>query len=407
MKGLRPLASGAKMEAVAQRRIVYFVGAGLSKALEKPGSRIPLMNDFVQVMAERADTDDAILTTLAEMENAKVFEFDCDDCSALAQKVVGKNADRRAETKRAFKKAFMGRRPESIERLLAKALTKKMAKDGPSATALVIRFNYAINRFFSTVGWNFDSALLEKFLRHQFGLYAPQSSCHTFVSFNYDLILDHTTQATAKDIWNPFTGYGFRIRKWLEPGKNQIQQLQPQLCCPPGEQILILKPHGSLNWLVPQAKSGQTGDMGYLLEDGPVCVPLTPKDEIRYSDFIEPTAIHPYILAVCILPPTEPGKRTKLAFIEKTWCLERLAVEQADEAYILGWSMPATDQDQICLIRGCVAERKKPLDSVTVVNRGGRCEYFKRIADTFGVVASDLRIFNDGFADYVRQAAGL
>jgi hypothetical protein len=388
------------------KQILYFVGAGLSKSLEKPGKRIPLMHDFVQVMAEHSDSDDTILTTLAELENAKAFQYESDDCAKLARKVVGREADRSSATKIAFKTAFMSRRPESTEQLLAIALAKGPGADGPSGTPLLIRFNYAINKFFSLLGWEVDWDPLERFLRHQFRLYPPTSNQHTFVSFNYDLILDHAIQAIAEDNWNPFTGYGFHVRRYLECGKGRMAELPAWLQCPPGDRIRILKPHGSLSWLVPQAKSGQTGDPGYLLQDGPVCVPLAEHGEITYSGIIEPRAVFPTILAVCIIPPTEPAKRVNLGVIEKTRCLERLAIESADDVYVLGWSMPVTDQDQTCTIRCCVAERDKAFESITVINRGEQPEYFERIADTFGVTCSRLLIFNDGFSDYVEHCTG-
>lgn len=387
------------------KRIVYFVGAGLSKSLEKPGKRIPLMCDFVQVMAERSDSDDTILTSLAELENAKAFQYECDNCARLARRVVSRQDDRSCATKLAFKNAFMNRRAESIEQILANALAKAPRTEGSSGIDLVIRFNYAINRYFSLLGWEVDWDSLDRFLHLQFTLHPPSSNQHTFVTFNYDLILDHAIQAAAGDNWNPFTGYGFSIRRYWECGKNRVAELPAWLEPPPCDQIRILKPHGSLNWLVPQAKSGQTDDIGYALEDGPVCVPLTQQGRITYSDLIEPTAVFPTILAVCIIPPTDPAKGAShcLSFIDNTRRMERAAIEKADGVYVLGWSMPATDFDQDRLIRSGVAKRTKPVASVTVINQCAKPDYFDRIADRFGVARSDLRIFNNGFSDYVQH----
>jgi hypothetical protein len=203
------------------RQIVYFVGAGLSKSLEKPGKRIPLMFNFVQVVAECSDSDDTILATLAELENANAFQYESADCAKLARKVVGREADRSSATKLAFKRAFMNRRAESIEQLLANALAKGPGEEGPSGSALLIRFNYAINKFFSLLTWDVDWDPLVKFLHHQLDLYPLESNQHTFVSFNYDLILDHAVQKTVRETWNPFTGYGFSIRHRLECDKNR------------------------------------------------------------------------------------------------------------------------------------------------------------------------------------------
>jgi hypothetical protein len=239
-------------------------------------------------------------------------------------------------------------------------------------------------------------------LRHQFRLYPPASNHHTFVSFNYDLILDHAIEATAEDNWNPFTGYGFSIRRYLECGKARVAELPAWLETLPGDRIRILKPHSSLNWLVPQAKSGQTGDIGYLPEDGPVCVPLDEHGKVIYSDIIEPRAVFPTILTVCIIPPTDPAKRVNLGFIEKTRCLERLAIESADEVYVLGWSMPETDQDQRSLIGQALTERRAALRRLIVVNKeDAGADYFDRIQNLFR--SRTQEICKQGFRAFVGQ----
>jgi hypothetical protein len=84
---------------------------------------------------------------------------------------------------------------------------------------------------------------------------------------------------------------------------------------------------------------------------------------------------------------------------------EASALRNADEVFVIGWSMPVTDQDQICMIRSCVADRDEPLNSVTVINRVERPDHFERIAGTVGVPRSALRVFNSGFSHYVQDAA--
>ena len=74
------------------RHIVYIVGAGLTKALQTV-FRIPLMTDFVSVMADyiyqdNGDLDRVILTTLAELENGGVFQNTKQDWKRLARRVV-------------------------------------------------------------------------------------------------------------------------------------------------------------------------------------------------------------------------------------------------------------------------------------------------------------------------------
>jgi hypothetical protein len=50
-----------------RKKAVYFVGAGLTKSLQRE-ERVPLMDDFVHVAAAHVETDDVILQMLAEAE---------------------------------------------------------------------------------------------------------------------------------------------------------------------------------------------------------------------------------------------------------------------------------------------------------------------------------------------------
>lgn len=83
--------------------------------------------------------------------------------------------------------------------------------------------------------------------------------------------------------------------------------------------------------------------------------------------------------------------------------LEEKAIREVDEVFVLGWSIPRTDRDQECLIRGSVAKRSRPFSSVTAVNYGAGVEYFDRVRDIFGVGRASLHVFNAGFRDYVNR----
>jgi hypothetical protein len=391
------------------RKIVYFVGAGLTKALERPGKPVPLMNDFIHVMAERIeeDKDNVILGTLALLVSAGVFEHDCTEASRIIRSHTN-FYEWTPEERVAFRLAMMDRPPESIERLLENALEEAPHDmSAPSATRLVIAFIYAINRFFSLLGWEVEWGALEGFLRHQFARYPLESHTHTFVSFNYDLILDRKVQELARDAhhpgvpsWHPSTGYGFNISYYLplyaKLGTRTDSKSLPRLPC---VGVSILKPHGSLNWLVPQVNSGRTGDIGYLLKDGPVSTPLGKDGEIGYPRFIVPTGVYPLgSLAVCIVPPTDPAKRVTLGFIERTRCMERKAIEEADEVYILGWSMPTSDKDQRLLIAQAIAERERPISQVVAVNKRAGEDYFDDVRQLFGTV--NVTKHNNGFCEF-------
>src|SRR2546423_1454179 len=106
------------------RNILYFVGAGLTKSLELPGKPVPLMNDYISVMANYPD-DDVIRITLAYLE---------------------------------LKGLYSKNKPaKSIEYLLQKA-------DSTAA----LRFIYAISRLFCCVDWDIKWDPIQKFIKKQF-----------------------------------------------------------------------------------------------------------------------------------------------------------------------------------------------------------------------------------------------
>jgi hypothetical protein len=415
------------------RNIVYFIGAGLTKSLAKQGMPIPLMGDFVQVMAGYASSDPIILTFLAELENAGAFRESCQECRRFAEAVVGKNADRRPETIDAFGQAFRDRPAESIEDLLLRALQIAAKPDAfrvaqlsdPAGAAQ--RLAYAVNRLFAHwIGWDVDWPPLEKFLRVQFeGFPLGQGrNSHTFVSFNYELILDRAVQGLARDrlrgeCWVPSTGYGFEIGHYVEVGllparcgAQQYPTASPYLS-KPSVGVEILKPHGSLNWLVPYQKPPRVTDYGIALKDGPVFIPLSTGGDLAHwasGNVSDCVSYHPPTdpnhpgedVRICILPPLPPAKQPDLGFIRKVRDRESEAIRDADESYILGWSMPKTDaEDQLELVRRAMGARGRPIGRVVVVNRHAGDEYFERVKEVFGAPVAE--IWNEGFREFVAR----
>jgi hypothetical protein len=390
------------------RQIVYFVGAGVTKSLEHPAYRLPLMTDFVEVMADYLD-ELPILTFLAELENAGLYELHDDKASALARRVVGKNRDLLPQTLAEFKTALKSRPAESIEVLLEKALLGK----NMSAQSVAARFNYATSRMLLKINWNVDLTALETLVA---GMTVDPDTRHTFVSFNYDLLLDRAIQRCAGHRWNPDTGYGFAIPYFVvdEHPASRIAGPIPSVAAfrfweSTGSQgIQLLKPHGSLNWLQPYHWPYRSAPYGIEFEQGPTFVPLTQGGEIRYWSWDDHQHVKysnepPREVGILMLPPCS-AKQADLDVLNSTRQLEFDALCVADEAYVLGWSIPATDEDQEHLIRAAMIRRQRPLDRLTVVNRSAPATYFSRVKDIFGVDANRLRIFNEGFVEFVHHS---
>lgn len=173
--------------------------------------------------------------------------------------------------------------------------------------------------------------------------------------------------------------------------------------------VRVLKPHGSLNWLLPFSNPGKTMPF----EDGPTVVRVNEDGHPEYvgtlPDWARVTLPDTY-LPHCVEPGiVTPLKRkdASLLIFEHIRREELTAVRDADDAFVLGWSMPLSDDDQSCLIRYAVSLRDTPLKRVVVVNRNQPPEYFERVADVFGVTPERIEVWNDGFADDVDTLASV
>lgn len=355
--------------------------------------------------------DDIVLTTMAELENTDLYRWKSDDAGKLAARVVGRSADRSPATRGAFQEALKKRVPESIEDLLERSLRIAASHEGESTHQ---RFKYAINRLFCLVGWNVNSGPLEHFLQTQM---TRSGTRQTFVSFNYDLILDSIVQKVNVK-WKPETGYGFHIPFYvtddLPPIESAAGALDFVTAMPfasgvTASNATILKPHGSLNWLVPIQTPYCHTPQGLKFLDRPPILPLTPLGVIRYwcsnhnFQYIALPGEMPTEVGICILPPSS-AKRSELSFLKASREAEANALASADEVIVIGWSLPDTDIDQAELIERAVKRRVKPVQSLTVVNRNAPPTYFERLACLFKVDSGSLRIHNSGFEDF---AAGL
>lgn len=389
--------------------IVYFVGAGLTKSLETNGRPVPAMWDFTSTMADYLE-DDIVLTTMAELENARLYQHTSEEAARLAAKVVGKSADRSPATRAAFREALKSRPRESIEDLLERSLG---LSGNPAAASAHQRFKYAINRLFCLVGWNINKKPLEHFLEFQIG---PGGARHTFVSFNYDLILESSVQKVSAE-WQPETGYGFAIPFYVTEDLPQTEVLAgtldyvravPSIGGRTAESITVLKPHGSLNWLVPYEMSYVHTPQGVKFLDSPPILPLTIQRSIRYwcsSHNFQHVALPnemPSEVGICILPPSS-AKRSELSFVKASRGAEATTLAEADEVFVIGWSVPETDIDQADLIERAVGERRKPLQSLTVVNWNAPATYFDRLARLFQIDPRRLHVYNSGFVDFAAR----
>jgi hypothetical protein len=388
-------------------RILYFIGAGLTKALASPTRPVPAMFDFISTSADYID-DDVILTTLAELENSEPYPYAWVSAEArsLALQLVGRNRTSDPAVRIEFARALRERPGESIEDLLDRTGSDASNMSSQSAD---VRFRYAIRRLFTIIGWDVEWSPLISFLKRQF---EQSGSTHTFVSFNYDLVLERGIQLAADGKMDFTHGYGFPITLQVTGnpppsmvGGGAFSGLPvTELPVRPADLgLTVLKPHGSLNWLVP---TGGHESKDHALRQGrTVIIPLCEDGALRY---LPTTDLPPWVQLPNELPVSvEPviltprgAKKPDRQFLHATREQEEKAILESDEVYVLGWSIPRTDTDQECLIRSAAEKRDQSFQCVTVVNHFAGVDYYRRVQDIFGVERGALRTYNAGFRDF-------
>ncbi len=150
------------------------------------------------------------------------------------------------------------------------------------------------------------------------------------LSFNYDTLIDRALRSVAGKRWDPRIGYGFPIADgcdlWSSP---------PRPGPAVGRPILLLKPHGSLNWQI-------DGD------DGQVTM---------VNEYVNTTA-------ESIVPPTWDKTDVSEWPWNEVWRAARRALSSARMLVVIGYSVPMTDQLSQALLRADVNR----LGALVIVN---------------------------------------
>lgn len=189
------------------------------------------------------------------------------------------------------------------------------------------------------------------------------------ITFNWDITLE-TALSHRASIFNTYSRKG---RK-----KNHI---------------VILKPHGSIDWYERSDLPRSAADECWKLDDTYVVYP--------YSDFAE----HPTVreLQPLIVPPVA-AKEFSAEFLKRTWRGVYRAVSDATELLIIGYSLPKEDQFARLVLRRAIRSNlakekrgeKRPL-KISVVNPDDTVAVtFTRIAG----LKSGITYYQARFEDY-------
>ena len=151
-----------------------------------------------------------------------------------------------------------------------------------------------------------------------------------FVSFNYDALIDQALWEVGGNRWDPFVGYGFNIESvsesWIPEPHPGPTVLNP---------ILLLKPHGSLNWMI----NDSTRDVRLVEE---------------YSESTVES----------IVPPTWDKSDVRERPWSDVWRSARVVLGRARLVIVIGYSVPVTDQLSQALLRADLTK----VDALVVVN---------------------------------------
>jgi hypothetical protein len=132
-------------------------------------------------------------------------------------------------------------------------------------------------------------------------------------------------------------------------------------------------------------------------------LPLDAELNLRYwpssetFNYIDGTDAWPGDFEILITPPSP----NKLPIMQQVLAREGATIREADEIFVIGYSLPSTDGDQWDLIREAVSARATAVPALTIVNHSAPPEYFDDLCGLFQPLTT--RTFNAGFADFALQ----
>jgi hypothetical protein len=187
------------------------------------------------------------------------------------------------------------------------------------------------------------------------------------ISFNYDALIDESVRQWSAGIWKADRGYGFKIKdgaaEWSAPNTPGPF---------PSDYLRLLKPHGSLHWLVADASQKQLA--------------------------LRQTAYEGTIAQGNIIPPTWDKTILGEWPWKPVWENASKALQQTRCLIVIGYSVPQTDLTSQALIRSSLSGGDLRL--LVVVNPDARAR--SRVIDLArGAIRSHTRILElDSLSDF-------
>lgn len=368
------------------------------------------MPDFVAILADHIESD-VVLTALTNFEKGRVFEWSRPEWIAMAD-ALGVNST--AAERGAYADVLRRRPSENVEQLLRNALKRR--KGNLYASIVEDRFSFAINAVFARIGWNLHLDALNRYLTRQFSL--PDTE-HIFLDYNYDLVLDYCIQLIAGTRWAPESGYGIPFKEMIcvEEAVEHMKHfnngrgggyslLEPQSAAAAASEILLLKPHGSLNLLVPfEGNYAFKDDDPLLLLDGKGRIAYCAEFAVEQIRNTRRPAEIAFNAGLFITPPLDDEESASQVprFLVSVQAQSLAALRDADEIVVIGWSMPSTDKVEVDRLEQAMSTAKLGR-KLTAVNFNADISYFQKLAAVCHTTEANVEVSNSGFVDFVDKS---
>ena len=353
------------------KKLGIIIGAGASASINP--NRIPVMNNFFEIVADFAQRDKQVAKTFKTLQKYGLVN---------PQNIPKGN----------------------LEDVLTQTLSLPREQENPwerPYDGLLL----TLHRIFHTLDKEEDASL---YIDCVSPLCKLNPKDIIFISFNYDVFLERALENLFP--WRADFGYsanvlvGYINAEQAEQAQSPNQicdevyawswDTSPQVSFPSeltspiqhGHGPIVLKPHGSLNWFIHSKGKGplwmSSETLGLLLMRairGRVRIPKfwiypttnTVDGELADKDFIVGGVLP------AIIPPGEKFSKTIPAFqrIEKS--VEE-ALSQISTLAIIGWSMRQSDKKYGDLFEKVAAIRESELDAMAVCNLRQQREFYSR-----------------------------
>lgn len=332
-------------------KVVMICGAGLSRAegsafKSKPHAIPPLDTDFFRIAASIKSP-----AITSHLETVNKFFKDTRNID-----LVGKDIGYRMEN--AFNDVYF----DAISR------TEPLFQS--AFLSLIMAFRIVIANTTNSLTCRRNSPLYE-FIN---SLIKNESDKLTIVSFNQDILIEKALDRLAKSrkdssLWNMDYGYGTKNLIFTAPTGTSKFQLFPRVGSKFGKtRIVVLKPHGSLNWYAVTVKRSPTVKSLFAKKRRIYCsknkriseANLTyssPKEKGRQTWYTWPL----------IVPPVFAKLSFAETFLKPIWEKIDKAIKECERLIIVGYSFPIADYYASSFLRRATYQNRN-LKQAIIIN---------------------------------------